>query len=255
MVRRRLIARLDIKGPNVIKGIQMEGLRVLGKPSEFARKYYEEGADELVLIDTVASLYGRDNLKDVVEQAANELFIPLTVGGGIRSMDDAKSMLMSGADKVAVNSGAIRNPALISDISRVFGSQCVVLSIEAKEVSPGRWESYIDNGREPTGLDVRDWCQTAVKLGAGEILLTSVDRDGTKRGYDLRLVQEVCDIVRVPVIASGGAGKASDLEELFSRTHADGAAIGTTLHYGTLGIREVKNVLSRHGIPVRQESA
>lgn len=246
-----MIARLDIKGPNVIKGIQMEGLRVLGAPSEFARRYYETGADELLFVDTVATLYGRENLREVVELASNELFIPLTVGGGIRQLDDAKSMLMCGADKVAVNSGAIRNPRLISEIAHVFGSQCVVLSVEAKLVSPGRWEPYIDNGREPTGKNVIDWCREAVSLGAGEILLTSVDRDGTKKGLDVPLVAAVADAVNVPIIASGGAGNAGHLRELFEQTQADGVAIASILHYGTTDVSALKKDINNAGIPMR----
>lgn len=255
MTRRRIISRLDIKGPNVIKGIQMEGLRVLGKPSDMAREYYAQGADELVFIDTVATLYGRDNLREVVELAANELFIPLTVGGGIRTLDDAKSMLMCGADKVAVNSGAIRNPGLLTDIAQVFGNQCVVLSVEAKQVVRGRWEAYIDNGREPTGLDAVEWCSRAVELGAGEVLLTSVDRDGTKKGLDVDLVDAVSRAVHVPVIASGGTGTAAHLETLFTETGADGVALATALHYGVLDIPGIKSTLSGRGVPVREVAA
>lgn len=251
MTRRRIISRLDIKGQNVIKGIQMEGLRVIGKPSELARRYYEQGSDELVFIDTVATLYGRDNLREVVELAANELFIPLTVGGGIRTLDDAKSMLLCGADKVAVNSGAIRNPRLLTDIARVFGSQCVVLSVEAKQVAPNRWEPYIDNGREPTGMDAIEWCTRAESLGIGEILLTSVDRDGTKKGLDLGLTRVVAESVRVPVIASGGVGTSAHLIALFKETTADGAAMASSLHYGLTDIRTLKSELTSNGISVR----
>lgn len=224
---------------------------MLGAPSEFARRYYETGADELLFVDTVATLYGRENLREVVELASNELFIPLTVGGGIRQLDDAKSMLMCGADKVAVNSGAIRNPRLISEIAHVFGSQCVVLSVEAKLVSPGRWEPYIDNGREPTGKNVIDWCREAVSLGAGEILLTSVDRDGTKKGLDVPLVAAVADAVNVPIIASGGAGNAGHLRELFEQTQADGVAIASILHYGTTDVSALKKDINNAGIPMR----
>jgi len=155
--RKRIIARLDIKGENVVKGIQMEGLRVVGKPNQLARSYYQDGIDELLLLDVVASLYGRDSILRVIEQAANEIFVPLTVGGGVRKLDDAKALLMSGADKIALNSGALRNPKLISEIAALFGSQCVVLSVEAKQIGPDSWESYIDCGREPTGRDVLTW--------------------------------------------------------------------------------------------------
>ena len=251
MTHRRIIARLDIKGPNVIKGIQMEGLRVIGKPADLARRYYEGGADELVFVDTVATLYGRDNLREVVELAANELFIPLTVGGGLRTLDDAKDMLMSGADKVAVNSGAIRNPALLGEIASVFGNQCVVLSVEAKKTAEGRWEPYIDNGREPTGLDLIEWCAEAVSRGAGEVLLTSVDRDGTKRGFDTELVHEVSNAVNVPVVCSGGAGTAQHVVDLFHESDIDAVAVGTVLHYGLLSIADIKHAASESGLPVR----
>jgi cyclase len=249
--RRRVIARLDIKGSNVIKGIQMEGLRVVGKPADFSRKYYEQGADELLYIDTVATLYGRENMQEIVQQAANEIFIPLTVGGGIRTVSDAKSMLMSGADKIAINSGAIRNPDLITDVARVFGNQCVVLSIEAKKVGPGKWEPYIDNGREPTGLDVVDWCRKAVDLGAGEVLVTSVDRDGTRRGMDIGLVVAVAEAVRVPVIASGGVGDTSHVAALFETTTADAVALAYALHYDKTTVGDVKSDLERRGIETR----
>lgn len=251
MPYRRIIARLDIKGPNVIKGIQMEGLRVIGKPADLARRYYEDGADELVFVDTVATLYGRDNIREVVELAANELFIPLTVGGGIRTLSDAKDMLMSGADKVAVNSGAIRNPSMLGEIASVFGNQCVVLSVEAKRIAPGRWEPYIDNGREPTGLDLIEWCTEAVSRGAGEVLLTSVDCDGTKRGFDLELVEAVSTAVSVPVVCSGGAGTTQHVVDLFHGSKVDAVAVGTVLHYGLLSIAEIKNAVLKSGHHVR----
>ena len=168
----RLIPRLDVKSNNLIKGIQLEGLRVLGTPNEFALRYYKQGADELIYMDCVASLYGRNNLHDIVEQAARDVFIPLTVGGGIRSVDDANRLLRCGADKVAVNTAAVSNPHLIADIARCFGSQCMVLSVEAKQLGPGHWEAYTNNGREKTGIDVVDWVRRGVALGAGEILLT-----------------------------------------------------------------------------------
>ena len=232
----------------------MEGLRVLGKPAEFSRRYYEHGADELLYIDTVATLYGRDNVEEIVKQAANEIFIPLTVGGGIRTVADAKSMLMSGADKVAVNSGAIRNPHLITEIAQVFGNQCVVLSIEAKKVGPAAWEPYIDNGREPTGLDVVEWCRTAVELGAGEVLITSVDRDGTRKGMDIGLVAAVSEAVHVPVVASGGVGETSHVAALFERTTAEAVALASALHYEKTTIGDVKSELERRGIDTRKVS-
>jgi cyclase len=181
----RLIARLDIKGPNLIKGVHLEGLRVIGSPNEYALKYYQQGADELIYMDCVASLYGRNSLEEIIQNAAKDVFVPMTVGGGIRSVEDATNLLRCGADKVAVNTAAVANPQLISGISQRFGSQCMVLSIEAKQVGPDKWEVFTDNGRERTGLDVIDWVKKGVDLGAGEILLTSVDREGTRKGFDI----------------------------------------------------------------------
>nr|Q9RDX2.1 RecName: Full=Imidazole glycerol phosphate synthase subunit HisF; AltName: Full=IGP synthase cyclase subunit; AltName: Full=IGP synthase subunit HisF; AltName: Full=ImGP synthase subunit HisF; Short=IGPS subunit HisF [Legionella pneumophila]CAB65215.1 HisF protein [Legionella pneumophila] len=203
----RLIARLDIKGPNLIKGVHLEGLRVVGNPNEYAMAYYAQGADELIYMDTVASLYGRNNLSEIVKTTAENVFIPITVGGGIRSVDDAEQLLRCGADKVAINTAATKNPTLISDIARRFGSQCVVLSIEAKRTVNGRWEVMTDNGREHTGMDVVDWARNGEKFGAGEILLTSIDQEGTRKGFDLELVKQVSSMVSIPVIASGGMGK------------------------------------------------
>ena len=196
----RLIARLDIKGPNLIKGIHLEGLRVIGSPNEYALRYYMQGADELIYMDSVASLYGRNHLGEIIKAAAHDIFVPMTVGGGIRSVDDATEILRSGADKVAVNTAAVIDPKLITDISRRFGSQCMVLSIEAKQVAQDRWEVYTDNGRERTGLDVVEWVKRGVSMGAGEILLTSVDREGTRKGFDIALVNAVSSEVGVPVI-------------------------------------------------------
>jgi len=211
MRKTRLIARLDIKGPNLIKGIHLEGLRVIGSPNEHALRYYQQGADELIYIDCVASLYGRNSLGDIVQSAAQDVFVPMTVGGGIRTVEDATRLLRYGADKVAVNTAAVANPKLISDIAQRFGSQCMVLSIEAKQIGPDRWEAYTDNGRERTGLNVISWVKQGVALGAGEILLTSVDREGTRKGFDIPLVRAVTQEVAVPVIASGGMGTPEDL--------------------------------------------
>lgn len=210
----RLIARLDIKGANLIKGVHLEGLRVIGAPNENAKRYYEQGVDELIYMDCVASLYGRNHLGDIVRAAAENIFVPMTVGGGIRSVDDATQILRAGADKVAVNTAAVANPQLITEIVRRFGSQCMVLSIEAKQVGPERWEAYTDNGRERTGLDVIEWVKRGVAMGAGEVLLTSVDREGTRKGFDIALVRAVTAEVSVPVIASGGMGKLGDCLEV-----------------------------------------
>jgi cyclase len=247
----RLIARLDVKGPNLIKGIHLEGLRVIGSPNEYARLYYQQGADELIYMDCVASLYGRNNLRDIVESAAQDVFVPMTVGGGIRSVDDATALLRSGADKVAVNTAAVANPELISDIAQRFGSQCMVLSIEAKQIGAARWEVYTDNGRERTGLDVIEWVRRGVALGAGEILLTSVDREGTRRGFDVALVRAVTAEVSVPVIASGGMGTPQDLVEVVLQGEADAVAMADILHYRRAAIGDIRVVAQAAGLHVR----
>lgn len=227
----RIIPRLDIKGPNVVKGVHLEGLRVLGKPELFATHYYQQGADELIYLDTVASLYGRNNLAEIVSRAAAHIFIPLTVGGGIRSVEDIQRILRAGADKVAINTAAIKNPQLIRDGARVFGSQCIVLYIEAKRRGPGKYECLTDNARERSGLDVCDWVRRAVDLGAGEILLTSVDQEGTGHGYDLELVAQVAELAQVPVIASGGAGHQEHIKSAITHGRADAVCAASVFHY------------------------
>ncbi|TGM82289.1 imidazole glycerol phosphate synthase subunit HisF [Leptospira mtsangambouensis] len=248
----RLIARLDIKGTNLIKGVHLEGLRVIGSPAEYAHKYYHQGADELIYIDCVASLYGRNNLSEIVEDSAKDIFVPLTVGGGIRSVEDATRLLRSGADKVAINTAAVANPNLISDISRKFGSQCMVLSVQAKQIDVNKWEVFTDNGREKTGLDVVDWVKKAVDLGAGEILLTSIDREGTRKGYDIALVKAVTKQVSVPVIASGGMGVPEHLVDVIRDGEADAVAMADILHYGRSSIGELRETAVKAGIEVRK---
>jgi cyclase len=250
MSNTRLIARLDVKGANLIKGIHLEGLRVVGSPNEHALRYYEQGIDELIYMDCVASLYGRNSLSELIKQAAENVFIPLTVGGGVRSADDVAHLLRCGADKVAVNTAAVSNPQLITEIARRFGSQCMVLSIEAKSVSPERWEVFTDNGRESTGIDVVDWAKQAAALGAGEILLTSVDREGTRKGFDLALVQAVSQSVNIPVIASGGMGKAQDAVEVV-RKGADAVAMADILHFKRALLADIRTEASAGGIRVR----
>ncbi|MFL9674270.1 imidazole glycerol phosphate synthase subunit HisF [Pseudomonas marginalis] len=250
MSNTRLIARLDVKGANLIKGIHLEGLRVVGSPNEHALRYYEQGIDELIYMDCVASLYGRNSLSELIKQAAENVFIPLTVGGGVRSADDVAHLLRCGADKVAVNTAAVSNPQLITEIARRFGSQCMVLSIEAKSVSPERWEVFTDNGRESTGIDVVDWAKQAAALGAGEILLTSVDREGTRKGFDLALVQAVSQSVNIPVIASGGMGKAQDAVEVV-RKGADAVAMADILHFKRASLADIRTEASAGGIRVR----
>jgi imidazole glycerol-phosphate synthase subunit HisF len=248
----RIIPRLDIKGKNLIKGVQLEGLRVMGDPQEFALGYYRAGADELVYMDIVASLYGRNNLSDIIRRAADQVFIPITVGGGIRSVDDAKHILRSGADKVAINTAAIARPDLISEVARHFGSQAMVLSIEAKQVAQGKWEAYTDNGRERTGLDVLQWARRGVEMGAGEILLTSVDREGTRKGFDIDLIRQVSEAATVPVIASGGMGSIEDFLMAAQLGLADGISMADTLHYNRLQLGDIRAAALKAGLAVRQ---
>lgn len=247
----RVIPRLDIKGPNVVKGIHLEGLRVVGDPGELATRYYREGADELLYMDIVASLYGRNSLLEIVEKAAESIFIPMTVGGGVRTMEDIRAILRAGADKVAVNTAAVKTPSFITDAARRFGSQCVVVSIEAKHRGPGRWEALTDNGRETTGLDAVDWAHKAAELGAGEILVTSVDREGTGKGYDLELVSRLSGSLTVPVIACGGAGSPAHAADAATTGGADAVALASLLHYKRGTIAAVKEELARRGLPVR----
>jgi cyclase len=247
----RLIARLDIKGPNLIKGIRMEGLRVVGDPQVYASQYYEAGIDELIYIDIVASLYGRNSLTDLVRRTAANLFVPMTVGGGVRSCDDVRELLRAGADKVAINTAAVSRPELITEVSRRFGSQCMVLSIEAKRTGTGTWEVFTDNGRERTGRDVLAWAKEGVERGAGEILLTSVDQEGTRKGFDLELIRAVSDAVPIPVIASGGMGTPEHLIEAVQTGHADAVAMADVLHYRRHSIEAIRNAAHAAGIPVR----
>ncbi|UPJ51966.1 imidazole glycerol phosphate synthase subunit HisF [Bradyrhizobium sp. 200] len=251
MTNVRLIARLDIKGPNLIKGIHLEGLRVIGDPQQFARRYYEQGADELIYIDIVASLYGRNNLADIVRHAAHDVFVPMTVGGGIRSTDDVGDLLRAGADKVAINTAAVKRPELITEVSRRFGSQCMVLSIEAKSYGDGRWEVYTDCGRERSGVDAVEWARRGVELGAGEILLTSIDKEGTRKGFDTALTRAITSAVSVPVIASGGYGEMRHLTEI-AAAGADAIAFADALHYNRTTIPQLRDAARVQDIPVRQ---
>jgi cyclase len=248
----RIIPRLDIKGPNLIKGIRLEGLRVIGDPQAHAIRYYEAGADELIYMDIVASLYGRNNLSDIVKKAARDVFIPITVGGGIRSVDDARDIFRAGADKVAINTAAVANPELIKNIAQRFGSQAMVLSIEAKEISQGRWEVYTDNGRERTGLDVLEWVKRGVELGAGEILITAIDREGTRQGFDIDLIRTVSAAVPVPVIASGGMGSMDHFMQAAKEGLADAIAMADVLHYNRMTLPEIRAAALDAGLPVRR---
>jgi len=253
MANIRIIARLDIKGPNLIKGVQFEGLRVIGDPNTFALHYYHEGADELLYIDSVASLYGRNNLADVVSYTAQNIFIPFTVGGGIRSIDDVDTLLRSGADKVAINTAAIQRPTLIEDVAKHFGSQCMVLSIEAKRRENGQWVAYTDNGREPSHLDVVDWAKQGESRGAGEIVLTSVDCDGMRKGFDTALIHAVSNAVSIPVIASGGFGELQHLTHAVSDGQADAVAIASAIHYQQVTFGDIRDYATRNHIAIRQQ--
>ena len=239
MSKVRVIARLDIKGPNLVKGIHLEGLRVLGEPVDYARYYYEQGIDELFYMDVVASLYERNSLSDLVSRAASEIFIPLTVGGGIRTVEDITRVLRAGADKVCINTGAVKDPAFIQKAVEKFGSSTIVAAIECIKQTDGRYFAFIDNGREETGLEVTDWAIQLEKLGVGEIVVTSVDKEGTGEGIDAKLIQMIASKVSVPVIAHGGVGKPSDVIEAV-QAGATGIAIASILHYGTLQTDVVK---------------
>lgn len=247
----RIITRLDVKGTNLIKGVHLEGLRVIGPVNEYAIKYYEEGADELVYMDIVASLYGRNSLTEIVSGAARDIFIPLTVGGGIRTVDDVNDLLRAGADKVAINTATVKNPDLISQVAQRFGSQCMVLSIEAKKVSSDHWEVYTDCGREKTGLSVVEWAIQSEKQGAGEILLTSIDQEGTEKGFDYELIKAVTEKVGIPVIASGGYGQFNDFEGSV-KSGASAVAIAGHLHYGKTTVSDVRNATKGMDLKVRE---
>ena len=247
----RLIARLDIKGPNLIKGVHLEGLRVIGNPQDYAYRYYKQGVDELIYMDAVASLYGRNHLAEIIKRSAENIFVPMTVGGGIRSVEDAAAVLRSGADKVAINTAAVANPDLIAEIAEKFGSQCVVLSVEAKQLSNQRWEVLTENGREHSGRDVVEWVSEGADRGAGEILLTSVDREGTRRGLDIDLLRAVSRSVQVPVIASGGMGRPEDAIDAVNNGGADAIAMADILHYERVTIGDVRDMCRSAGLRVR----
>ena len=230
----RVIARLDIKGPNLVKGVHLEGLRVLGSPERFAQAYYQEGIDELVYMDVVASLYQRNSLVDFVRRTAHDIFIPLTVGGGLRSLEDIRQVLAAGADKVSLNTAAIARPDFVREAARKFGSSTVVVSIEAIRMPNGQYEAYTDNGRERTGIDALEWARRVAELGAGEILLTSIDREGTGKGFDLELTRQAARSVTIPVVACGGAGTLDHIREVVLDGAADAVCIASMLHYDLL---------------------
>lgn len=227
----RVIPRLDIKGPNLVKGVHLEGLRVLGKPEDFAHLYYMSGADELFFQDAVASLYDRNSLHDIIRRTSSEIFIPLCVGGGLRSVADIREVLRAGADKVALNTAAIKHPELIREAAETFGSSTIVVAIDAIRTPSGSWEALIEYGRETTGVDAVEWASRAVKLGAGELIVTSIDNEGTGKGFDLELTRVIADSVPVPVIASGGCGSVPHAAEALTKGHADAVSMASVLHY------------------------
>ena len=238
----RIIPRLDIKGPNLVKGIRLEGLRVLGEPEEFSRHYYAQGADEISYMDCVASLYGRNSLDEVIHKAAENTFIPLTVGGGLRSTVDIRRVLQSGADKVCINTAALANPAFVAEAAKLFGSSTVVVAIETIKQPGGKYLAFTDNGREYTGKDAIEWAKEVEGLGAGEIVVTSVDREGTGKGFDVDLLSDIVDSVSVPVIAHGGCGGIDDVVYLASNVKVSGVCLAAALHYDAIRDASLKNI-------------
>jgi len=276
----RVIPRLDIKGPNLVKGIHLEGLRVLGKPSDFAKYYYEQGADEILFMDVVASLYERNSLHDIIKETAKSLFIPLTVGGGLRTIEDIKQVLRAGADKIVLNTAAIKDPQFIKKAASIFGSSTIVIAIEAIKQPDGKYLAYTDNAREYTGIDAIEWAIKVEELGAGEVLITCVDKEGTGKGYDMEFIQAISKNASIPIIAHGGAGCKEDIIEVFEKTAIDALAIASILHYEFLehssstvnenegnteflklkkgfssikpsGIKEIKELMNKHNIICR----
>ncbi|MDI6630978.1 MAG: imidazole glycerol phosphate synthase subunit HisF [Thermoanaerobacteraceae bacterium] len=251
MLAKRIIPCLDVDRGRVVKGVNFINLRDAGDPVELAALYDREGADELVFLDITASAEERDIMLEVARRTAEEVFIPFTVGGGLRSLEDIRRMLAAGADKVSLNTAAVKDPGLIAAAASRFGTQCIVVAIDARRVGKGRWEVYIHGGRTPTGIDALDWARKVEELGAGEIMLTSMDRDGTKDGYDVELTRAVAETVRIPVIASGGVGTLEHIAEGLTAGGADAALAASIFHFGEYAIREVKEYLAARGIPVR----
>lgn len=237
----RIIPRLDIKGPNLVKGIHLEGLRVLGKPSDFAKFYYEQGADEIMFMDVVASLYERNSLHKIITETARSIFIPITVGGGLRSISDIKEVLRAGADKVCLNTAVIKNPNLIKEATRIFGSSTIVVAIEAIKNSDGKYLAYTDNGREHTGIDVTEWAKKLDEMRVGEIILTSVDKEGTGEGFDMELIKNISNSISVPLIVHGGPGKKEHLSVAFLEGNVDAVAISSILHYHFIKTKEMQS--------------
>lgn len=252
MLAKRIIPCLDIDKGRVVKGVNFVNLIDAGDPVEIARAYDKIGADEIVFLDITASSDGRKTAVDILSRASEQVFIPLTIGGGIRGVEDFRELLAAGADKIAVNSAAIRSPRLITDAALKFGSQCVVLAVDAKSNGKGSWDVYLNGGRVKTDLDAIEWIREAEKLGAGEVLLTSMDRDGTKAGYDLELTRRAAEAVNIPVIASGGAGKMQDFADVLTEGKADAALAASLFHFSQIDMRELKEFLAKQGIPIRR---
>ncbi|HIS76204.1 MAG TPA: imidazole glycerol phosphate synthase subunit HisF [Candidatus Merdivicinus excrementipullorum] len=251
MLAKRIIPCLDVRDGKVVKGVNFVGIQEVGDPVECARAYMEQGADEIVFLDITATSDNRDTIVDVVRETAKQVFVPLTVGGGIRSVEDFSKLLRAGADKVSVNSSALKNPQLIAEAADKFGSQCVVAAIDAKRMEDGSWHAFVAGGRKDTGIDAVEWAAKACELGAGEILLTSMDADGTKQGFDLDLLNAVIARVNIPVIASGGCGSLAHFSEVFEKTGADAALAASLFHYKELTVGQVKEHLRSRNIPVR----
>ena len=251
MISKRIIPCLDVKDGRVVKGVQFLNLKDAGDPVEIAKKYSIEGADEITFLDITASHENRNTMIDVVKRTASEVFVPLTVGGGVRTLDDVRNLLLAGADKVAINTAAVKNPQFVKNAAEKFGSQCIVVAIDARSKSDNEWEVYTHGGREPTGIDAIEWAGRMESLGAGEILLTSMDKDGTKDGYDLRLTKAVSRKVMIPVIASGGAGNIEHLYEGIKEGEADAVLVASIFHYGEYTISETKEYLKNKGLTIR----
>ena len=252
MLTKRIIPCLDVKDGRVVKGVSFVDLIDAGDPVALARFYSDQGADEIVFLDITASSDGRKTAVDILHRASEQVFIPLTVGGGMRSVEDFRELLSAGADKIAVNSAAIKNPSLITEASVKFGAQCVVLAVDAKKNGSGSWDVYLNGGRVNTGLDAIEWIRRAVSLGAGEVLLTSMDKDGTKSGYDIELTKRAAESVNVPVIASGGAGRMQDFADVLTEGKADAALAASLFHFGEIEMKDLKEYLAARGIPVRR---
>ena len=251
MLAKRIIPCLDVRDGRVVKGVNFVNIRDAGDPVELAKYYSDQGADEIVFLDITATSDARDTVADVVERTAAQVFVPLTVGGGIRTVEDFQRLLRAGADKISVNSAAVARPELISEAAERFGSQCVVLAVDARSRGDGTWEVVVAGGRKPTGIDLIDWVKKGEALGAGEILLTSMDADGTKAGFDLAMTKAVTDAVSIPIIASGGCGSLAHFAEVFEETNCDAALAASLFHFGELTVPQVKDYLRERSIPVR----